>query len=142
MRTAFKVRYEFGATPIEKIELPLYSRDELPPILRALQYIYATPQLNKKVFNLLENKIMSGINATGRFGMSLWEILVFSSIRLALDADYDRLQHIANYDSLVRSFVGIADFGENIKIGVSDQNVPTIRLPKAVAEPANTLTRD
>jgi IS5 family transposase len=115
MRTAFKVQYEFGATPIEQIEPPLDSRDELPPVLRALQYIYATPQLNKQVFNLLENKIMSGIKATGRFGMSLWEILVFASIRLALDADYDRLHHIANYDSLVRSFIGIADFGENLK---------------------------
>jgi len=115
MRTAFKIQYEFGATPIEHIELPLDSRDELPPVLRALQYIYATPQLNKQVFHLLENKIMSGVKTTGRFGMSLWEILVFGSIRLALDADYDRLQHIANYDSLVRSFVGIADFGENLK---------------------------
>jgi len=115
MRVAFKVQYELGATPIEKIELPLNSRDELPPVLRALQYIYANPDLNKKVFNLLENKIMSGIKATGRLGMSLWEILVFASIRLALDADYDRLQHIANYDNLVRSLVGIADFGENLK---------------------------
>jgi IS5 family transposase len=48
MRTPFKVQYEFGATPIEKIELPLDSRDELPPVLLALQYIYATPQLNEK----------------------------------------------------------------------------------------------
>jgi hypothetical protein len=52
MRTAFKIQYELGAKPIENIELPLDSRDELPPVLRALQYIYATPQLNKKVFNL------------------------------------------------------------------------------------------
>jgi hypothetical protein len=115
MRVAFKVQYELGATPIEHIEFPLDSRDELPPVLRALQYIYATPDLNKKVFNLLEQKIMSGVKATGRLGMSLWEILVFASIRLALDADYDRLQHIANYDSLVRSLVGISNFGEQLK---------------------------
>jgi IS5 family transposase len=115
MRVAFKVQYELGATPIEQIEFPLNSRDELPPVLRALQYIYAAPDLNKKVFNLLEKKIMSGIKDTGRLGMSLWEILVFAAIRLALDADYDRLQHIANYDNLVRSLVGIANFGENLK---------------------------
>jgi len=115
MRVAFNVQYELGATPIEHIEFPLNSRDELPPVLRALQYIYATPDLNKKVFKLLEQKIMSGIKATGRLGMSLWEILVFASIRLALDADYDRLQHIANYDSLVRSLVGISNFGEHLK---------------------------
>jgi IS5 family transposase len=115
MRVAFKVQHELGATPIEQIEFPLNSRDELPPVLRALQYIYVTPELNKKVFSLLENKIMSGIKATGRLGMSLWEILVFASIRLALDADYDRLEHIANYDSLVRSLVGISNFGVKLK---------------------------
>jgi len=54
MRIAFKVQYELGATPIEQIELPLNSRDELPPVLRALQYIYATPDLHKQVFNLLK----------------------------------------------------------------------------------------
>ena len=100
MRTRFEIQYELGTTPIEKINIPLKSRDELPPVLRALQHIYATPELNRKVFSLLEDKIMSGIQKTGRNGMSLWEILVFSTVRLALDCDYDRLEYTANYDSL------------------------------------------
>jgi len=115
MRKDFEIQYELGSPSIEKIELPLDSRDELPPVLGALQYIYTTPELRKKVFNLLENKIMFGIAKTGRPGMSLWEILVFSTVRLALDADYDRLLHIANYDNLVRSFLGISNFGANLK---------------------------
>jgi IS5 family transposase len=48
MRVAFKIQYQLGATPIEHIELPLDSRNELPPVLWALQYIYAAPKLNKK----------------------------------------------------------------------------------------------
>lgn len=115
MRKKFEIQYELGMTPIEKIKLPTKSRDELPPVLRALQYIYSTPALNKKVFSLLEEKIMSDVKKTGRNGMSLWEILVFSTVRLALDCNYDRLEHIANYDNLVRSFVGISSFGENLK---------------------------
>ncbi len=115
MRKRFEVQYELGSKPIEKIDIPLKSRDELPPVLRALQYIYTTPELNQKVFALLEKKIMSGVKQTGRNGMSLWEILVFSVVRLALDCDYDRLEHIANYDSLVRSLLGISNFGENLK---------------------------
>jgi hypothetical protein len=115
MRKRFEIQYELGTIPIEKIGLPLDSRDELPPVLRALQYIYSTPELNKKVFDLLEAQIMAGVQQTGCPGMSLWEILVFSTIRLALDADYDRLHHIANYDSLVRSFLGISNFGEKLK---------------------------
>ena len=48
MRKRFEVQYELGATPIEKIQIPK-SRDELPPVIRALQYIYTTPDLNEKV---------------------------------------------------------------------------------------------
>lgn len=101
MRKRFEVQYELGATPIEKIEIPLDSRDELPPSLRALQHIYITPELNKKVFNILEQKILPGVDfTTGRPGMSLWEILVFGTVRIVRDTNYDHLQHIANFDGL------------------------------------------
>ncbi|MBN1999441.1 ISNCY family transposase, partial [candidate division KSB1 bacterium] len=90
MRKKFKVQYELGATPVEEIQIPIKSRDEVPAVLRALQHIYKTPKLHEKVFNILEKKVMSGINPkTGRPGMSLWEIFVFAAIRLARDADYD-----------------------------------------------------
>ena len=116
MRKRFEVQYELGAKPIDKILLPLRSRDELPPVLAALQYIYITPELNKAVFDILEKKVLSGKNnRMGRPGMSLWEILVFAVVRLTLDANYDRLEHIANYDSLVRSLLGIPMFGDNQK---------------------------
>jgi hypothetical protein len=115
MRKKFEIQYELGATPVEKLQMPLRSRDELPAVLRALQYIYSTPELSSQVFALLEKKIQSNVKKTGRNGMSLWEILVFSTVRLALDADYDRLEHVANFDNLVRSFVGIPSFGENLK---------------------------
>ena len=110
MRKRFSIQYELGATSIEKLELPLRSRDELPPVLRGLQYIYSVPELNRRVFALLEEKVLSGVQETGRNGMSLWEILVFATVRLALDCNYDRLENIANYDNLVRSFLGIPDF--------------------------------
>jgi IS5 family transposase len=115
MRNRFKVQYELGATPIERIEIPLDSRDQLPPVLRALQYIYSTPELNEQVFQLLEAKITADINPTGRPGMSLWEILVFGTIRLSLDIDCDRLHYMANTDCLTRSLVGIHDFGIKLK---------------------------
>ncbi len=117
MRKRFEVQYELGATPVEKVQIPTKCRDEIPPVLRALQYIYTTPELNKQVFDILEEKITSGINtATGRPGMSLWEILVFGAVRLARDADYDHLHFDANFNSLIRQLVGISDFGENNKV--------------------------
>jgi IS5 family transposase len=116
MRKRFEVQYELGSTPIEKIDIPTKLRDEIPPVLKALQHIYSTPELNEKVFGLLEKKITSGINTrTGRPGMSLWEILVFGSIRLARDANYDQLEFDANFNSLIRKMVGISDFADNKK---------------------------
>ena len=116
MRKRFEVQYELGATPIEKIEIPLNSRDELPPTLRALQHIYTTPDLNKKAFDILERKILPTVDFTnGRPGMNLWEILVLGTVRWTRDTNYDHLHHIANFDGLVRKLVGISDFGENLK---------------------------
>jgi hypothetical protein len=42
--------------------------------------------------------------------MHLWHILVLGVIRLGLNCDYDRLEHIANYDILVRKIMGLSSF--------------------------------
>jgi len=76
-------------------------------VLRALQYIYTEPSINKEVFNVLERNIR--LTGTGRPGMSLWEILVLGVVRLTLNIDYDRLEYIANTDLLLRQFLGIDD---------------------------------
>lgn len=117
MRKRFELQYELGAKPIEKIQFPDRSRDELPPVLRALQQIYSDRELNRAVFDVLEKQIIpaSAKKHMGRPGMSLWEILVLGVVRLTLDANYDRLEHVANYDMLVRSLLGISNFGDNLK---------------------------
>ena len=96
-----------GITPIPEVKFPLRSRDELPPVLKALQYIFVTPELNEKVFSLLEKKVCAGKKKTGRTGMDLWHILVLSVVRHTLDTNWDRLEHIANYDLLIRKILGV-----------------------------------
>ena len=107
MRQCFPPQSDFHLLPIEKIVLPLHSRDELPPILAGLQWLWMHPTLKAEVFALLAAKILGGKKATGRTGMDLWQILVLGIIRLGLDADWDRLEHIANYDTLVRQMLGL-----------------------------------
>lgn len=111
MRKRFDSQTELGQTPIERVKLPAKSRDELPPILAGLQWVFKTPEINEEVFALLEQKIISGKQDTGRPGMDLWHILVLGVVRLGLDCDYDRIEHIANYDGLVRKIMGLPDFG-------------------------------
>ena len=108
MRQRFSPQTALDLVPIENIALPLKSRDELPPILAGLQWIWTHPTLKAEVFALLEAKILAGQHATGRTGMDLWQILVLGTVRLGLDADYDRLEHLANYDALLRQMLGVS----------------------------------
>ena len=110
MRKRFDYQLQLGQTPIEKIEIPLKSRDELPPILAGLQWIFLTPEVNDEIFQLLEQKVQGDKQQTGRPGMDLWHILVLGITRMGLDCDYDRLEHHANYDVLLREILGLAPF--------------------------------
>ena len=111
MRRRFEVQYELGATPIEQVNIPVRSWDELPPVLRALQCIYTTPELNQQVFEILEAKVVRGKMPTGRPGMTLWEILVLATVRLARDADYDHLHYMATTDNVIRGLLGACKYG-------------------------------
>ena len=107
MRQRFQTQPDLQVVPIEKIILPLHSRDELPPILAGLQWIWMHPTLKAEILALLEAVILAGKQATGRTGLDLWQILVLGVVRLGLDADWDRMEHIANYDLLVRQMLGL-----------------------------------
>ncbi len=103
MRQRFEQQINLRTVAISAVKFPLKSRDELPPVLMALQYIFVTPELNKKVFELLEKKICSDKKKTGRKGMDLWHMLVLAVVRHALGTNWDRLEYLANYDLLLRS---------------------------------------
>jgi transposase, IS5 family len=108
MRQRFEQQIAIGMTPISEVQLPLKSRDELPPVLKALQHIFVTPGLNENIFCLLEKKISVGKKKTGRKGMDLWHILVLAVVRNTLDTNWDRMEHIANYDLLTRKILGVS----------------------------------
>src|SRR3970282_1452176 len=107
MRKRFEQQGKLGVISISEVKLSLKSRDELPPILRALQHIYVTPELNEEVFRILEERVQKGKKKTGRYGMELWHILVLSVVRLGLDANYDRLEDFANHHKLIRQIMGV-----------------------------------
>lgn len=130
MRHRYRMAEDLGSLPIEEIPIPTKSRDELPPVLRALQFIYCTPELKEKVFGILEKKIV--LLEIGAPGMSLWEILVMGIIRLTLQSNYDRLEHIVNYDELVRAMLGVQKYGTKKK----EYSVQTLRDNVGLLEPS------
>lgn len=111
MRQPFNPRPELTVLPIEKIRLPLDSRDELPPILAGLQWLWTHPTLRAAVLPLLERKVLADRCLTGRPGLDLWQILVLGSVRLGLAANYDRLEDLANHHTLLRQMLGLPQLG-------------------------------
>lgn len=107
MRQRFEQQSTLGITPVREVKFPLRSRDELPPVLKALQHIFVTPQLNEAVFALLENKITHTKKKTGRKGMDLWHILVLAVVRHTLSTNWDRLEDLANNHRLIRQILGV-----------------------------------
>jgi len=113
MRQRFEQQMNLRTVAIADVKFPLRSRDELPPVLKALQHIFITRELNEKVFHLLEQKICKNKKQTGRKGMDLWHILVLAVVRHTLSTNWDRLEHLANYDQLVREILGVHSTGFN-----------------------------
>jgi len=128
MRQRFERQLDLGQTPIEEVPIPPKSRDELPPVLRGLQWIFQTPEINEQIFQLLEQKVTGTQCATGRPGMDLWHVLVLGVVRLALDCDYDRLEYLVHYDTLLRRIMGLeshfrGEFGKGFHQKTLSENV-------------------
>ena len=115
MRTVIQPQMKLGESNIATIELDPKSRDDIPQILRGLQYIYTTAELREAVFAILGEVMPQGKDGkasadTGRPGMEQWKILVLGVLRLGLNADYDRIQELANQHSTIRQMLGHSDW--------------------------------
>jgi len=116
MREVMKRQAGLGECPIEAIVLDPKSRDDIPKLLVGLQYIYTHRELRDEVFAILQEVLpchadgKMASNTLGRPGMEQWKILVLGVVRLGLDADYDRLQELANQHKTLRQMLGHADW--------------------------------
>ncbi len=108
---------QIGQTDIANIVIDVTSRDDIPTILLGLQHIYTTKPLREAVFTILEEVIplkatedtadLVAVDAgKGRPGMDQWSILVLGTLRLGLNADFDRIQELANQHITLRMMLG------------------------------------
>ena len=116
MRKKIEPQMILGEVNISEIEFDPRSRDDIPQLLKGLQYIYCTPELREKVFKILEGIVPEGTDANnGRPGMELWKIFVLGTIRLNCDWDYDRLKEMADHHMGLRQMLGHNMFNEEDK---------------------------
>jgi IS5 family transposase len=107
MRVVKSPQMQFGEVDISEIKFNPKSRDDIPKILKGLQFIYINESVRKEIFNILENKITPNINKNnGRPGMELWKIFVMGVLRLDLNCDYDRIHDLVNHHSKIREMLG------------------------------------
>ncbi|MCF6299403.1 MAG: ISNCY family transposase [Thiomicrorhabdus sp.] len=107
MRRVKNPQLHFGEVNIAEIEFDARSRDDIPAVLKGLQYIYTNDDARKKVFSTLAATLDPSVSPeVGRPGMELWEIFVLATLKLGLNCDFDRLQELANHHNTVRQMLG------------------------------------
>ena len=108
MRRAFDPQLRLDCPVVPEVRLNTDCRDEIIPILRALQHIYGRPELRDELLDAVAHDVNGTTRADqGRPGMAYWSILVLGAVRLGCDLDYDRLQNLAEEHRSLRRIMGI-----------------------------------
>ena len=109
MRKLFNEQMKIGAIDISSIEIDKESRDEIPKTLLGLQSIFTNILIRERVFTILKQALPpKSLKGLGRTGMSAWEIMVLSAIKLSCDTDYDHLKDISDNHNKVRLMLGLS----------------------------------
>lgn len=88
MRQRFEQQMRIGATAIGEVTFPLKSRDELPPVLKELPYIFIRREFNEKVFLLREGTICKNKKKTDRRGLVFFGLLLITTDPHLIMVDY------------------------------------------------------
>lgn len=113
MRLAFREQPALDCPAVDAVPLNLNCRDEIIPILRALQHVYGQAPLRQEILDWIGKDVNGDSRPDcGREGLSYWTILVLAAVRLGCNFDYDRLQDLAEQHRTLRLMMGIGDWDD------------------------------
>jgi hypothetical protein len=113
MRIPFDPQLHLDCTPVLDVQLNTNCRDEIIPILAALQHIYCQPALRDELLDAVREDVNGSSNPErGRPGMDYWPILVLATVRLGCNLNYDRLQNLAEEHRSLRNIMGVAGWDD------------------------------
>jgi IS5 family transposase len=113
MRVAFQEQPRLDCPRVDAVSLNLNCRDEIIPILRALQHVYGQAPLRDEILELVGKDVNRNSSPEcGREGLSYWAITVLAAVRLGCNFDYDRLQDLAEQHRALRLMMGIGNWDE------------------------------
>jgi transposase, IS5 family len=111
MRKAFSDQRRLDCHGVLGVQLNLDCRDEIIPILRALQQIYSRPELRQQILDLIAQDVnQDARDDVGREGLDYWQILVLAAVRLGCNLNYDKLQDLAEQHRALRHIMGLGDW--------------------------------
>jgi hypothetical protein len=111
MRRAFSAQLRLDVASVPDVQLDFTCRDEMVAILRALQHIYATPELRDQILRRVAADVNSNtFHNRGREGLDYWHIVVLASVRLGCNLNYDRLQDLSKNHGTLRAIMGLGDW--------------------------------
>ena len=114
MRKAFSNQRRLDCEAIQNVKVNANCRDEMIPILVALQHIYSNPALRDELLRLIAEDVNGNTRRDiGREGLSDWQILVLAAVRLGCNLDHDKLQHLAEEHRALRQIMGIGDWDDH-----------------------------
>jgi IS5 family transposase len=114
MRKPFDPQQRLDCDSVGNVRLNLQCRDEIVPILRALQHIYSQPERRDDILQAIARDVnRTSSRKRGRLGLYYWQILVLAAVRLGCNLDYDKLQDLAEQHRALRQIMGIGDWEEH-----------------------------
>src|SRR5664279_6577306 len=115
MRIPFDPQLHLGLTPVLDVQLNTDCRDEIIPILAALQHIYSQPTLRNELLQAVGQDVNGNSDPDrGRPGMDYWTILVLAAVRLGCNLNYDKLQNLAEEHRSLRLIMGIGGWDDEV----------------------------
>lgn len=113
MRRRFSIQGRLDGSSIANLQLNLEGRDEIVPILAALQYVYSEYTLRSKLTDLVAADINEDSRRDrGREGFDYWQIVVLAAVRLGCNLDYDKLQDLAENHFALRCMLQVGQWDE------------------------------
>ena len=117
MRKPFSDQQRLDCQTVLQVQLNLHCRDEIVPVLRALQHIYGQPKLHNEILDLVAQDVNNASrHDRGREGLDYWQILVLAAVRLGCNLDYDKLQDLAEQHRALRQIMGIGDWDKGTNL--------------------------
>jgi IS5 family transposase len=114
MRLTFDPQLRLGCYPIEEVPLNTSCRDEMIPLLKALQHLFGQAAVRDALLQRIADDLLGGCSARhGRKGMSFWQVLVLAAARLGNDLDFDKLQNLAEEHRSLRLIMGLHEWGDD-----------------------------